>query len=116
MSNVQRDETERNFLIEVVSGLEDSLELSDRLRSLTGLVVPRLADWCVIASRNQNEVTWLAAHHTDPLHDSQFNGAVGTSISLEPTASAGLHRVLTMESPELVPEVTPEWLAAASGD
>src|SRR5687768_8967310 len=111
-----RHEKELNFLLEVDSGLVGSLELSERLRSLTSLVVPRLADWCVIASRNEKTVTWIAGHHRQQLIDVKLKEVVGTQTVHEAMAAAGLHHVLASESPELVRQVTLEWLARAAGD
>ena len=115
-SDRRRSNREQSFLLELDSGLASTLELTPRLQSLTSLVVPRLADWCVIASSEENQVTWIAASHVEPGIHHELLQRLGKQAALEPSASNGLHRTLRTAQPELVSRISTEWLESAVGD
>ena len=112
----RRSTREQSFLLELDSGLASTIELAPRLQSLTSLVVPRLADWCVIASREENHVVWIAASHVEPGIHHELLQRLGKRAALEPSASSGLHKTLLTKQSELVSRISTEWLESAVGD
>lgn len=115
-SDRRRSNREQSFLLELDSGLASTLELTQRLQSLTSLVVPRLADWCVIASSEENHVIWIAASHVEPGIHQELLQRLGKRAALEPSASNGLHKTLRTAQSELVSRMSTEWLESAVGD
>ncbi len=56
-----------SFLAEASVALSGTLDFQGTLDAVTRLLVPRLADWCVVQLVNGDELTAAAIHHTDPL-------------------------------------------------
>jgi signal transduction histidine kinase len=55
-----------SFLAEAAKRLDSSLDPTTTLRSLSQLIVPRLADWCVIDLVEGESISRIAAVHSDP--------------------------------------------------
>ena len=62
----RRRETEARFLAEATDLLTESLDPEEALRRLARLVVPRLADWCVVYIREGSRIRTVALEHSDP--------------------------------------------------
>jgi PAS domain S-box-containing protein len=120
ISTIARDITERKraeegqgFLIEASRCLATSLDYRTTLQNLVELVVPRLADWCVIATLEGDEVHWVAACHRDEAKRQHLKKLLGQRHPLDPEAPVGMHQVLCSEEAELVPIVSEQWFEAA---
>ena len=103
------------FLAEASTALDSSLDLSTTLRTLARIVVPELADVCLVdmvVGREPPEVQRLAVAHRDPEQDSYIWDLTRRWPSA-PELRRGIRRVLAEGSTEFIPEVTEEILDAA---
>ncbi|HYO72331.1 MAG TPA: PAS domain S-box protein [Archangium sp.] len=114
ISDRKQAEESQQFLSESGRVLVAALEYEATLRSLARLVVPRLADYCVVCMREDGEVQRLAVAHRDPAREPLLL-ALGRMRSGNQT-QVGMQRVLRTGEPELVPEVTDAWLRASAED
>jgi len=120
LSTVVRDITGRKrieeiqrFLSEASHTLSGSLEYGEVLRRVTELIVPRLADYCVIdLIGDSGEVHREALVHRDPDRQQRLE-RLKNFPPLE-TQALGISRVLRTGAPELIAEVTEVWLRAIS--
>jgi signal transduction histidine kinase len=91
-----------------------------RLKTLASLVVPDLADWCIVdrvAGDAPTSYERVVISHWDP-EKIEHLGTFPRELPLLPDAAMGVSKVLTRGRSELVSDVSPELLAtiAASGD
>ncbi|MGN6561571.1 MAG: GAF domain-containing protein, partial [Thermomicrobiales bacterium] len=101
------------FLAEASAILAVSLEYETTLASVAELAVPRLGDWCVVDIVGAGEtLRRLAVVHADPARASLAR-ELHEHYPPEPTATRGVLQVIRHGQPELVPDVTAEWLAEA---
>ncbi|MFY0563082.1 PAS domain S-box protein [Archangium lansingense] len=114
ISDRQRAEESQQFLSESSRVLVAALEYEATLRSLARLVVPRLADYCLVCMLNGDEVHRQAIAHRDPSQEPLLL-KLGRMRSLTHRV-VGVQSVLRTGEPELVPEVTDAWLRASAED
>ena len=63
----KKDESQQRFLARAAELLTSSLDYQTTLQSVAQLVVPHLADWCVVHLLNENgELELVTAAHVDP--------------------------------------------------
>ena len=62
----RRDRERQEFMAEASRLLASSLEPAVTLADVARLAVPRLADWCTIALREQDDLRTVAVRHVDP--------------------------------------------------
>jgi serine phosphatase RsbU (regulator of sigma subunit)/PAS domain-containing protein len=109
----RRRETEARFLADATDLLTESLDPDESLRRLARLVVPRLADWCVVYVLEAARLRTVAIEHSDP-------GRVELARDLErryPTdLSGGVGRVIETGESQLTPRITREMVEAAAPD
>jgi serine phosphatase RsbU (regulator of sigma subunit) len=109
----RRRETEARFLNDATDLLTESLDPDESLRRLARLVVPRLADWCVVYVREGMRLRTVAIEHSDP-------GRVEFARELErryPTdLSGGVGRVIETGESQLTPRITREMIEASAPD
>ncbi len=109
----RRRETEARFLADATDLLTESLDPDESLRRLARLVVPRLADWCVVYVLDGARLRTVAIEHSDP-------GRVELARDLEhryPTdLSGGVGRVIETGESQLTPRITREMVDAAAPD
>jgi serine phosphatase RsbU (regulator of sigma subunit)/PAS domain-containing protein len=109
----RRRETEARFLADASDLLTESLDPDESLRRLARLVVPRLADWCVVYVLEAARLRTAAIEHSDP-------GRVELARDLErryPTdLSGGVGRVIETGKSQLTPRITREMIEAAAPD
>ncbi len=103
------------FLAEASSRLAASLDYETTLTSLARLAVPELADWCFVDLLERGRGTRrLAMAHAEPVGEALARELREISVDL-----AGPHpisRALRTGRPELVAEITDEWLATMAHD
>jgi PAS domain S-box-containing protein len=102
------------FLAEATTALDSSLDLRTTLRTLARIIVPELADLCLVdmmTGRGQ-EIRRLAVAHRDPEQES-FVWDMTRRWPSAPELRRGIRRVLAEGATEFIPEVTDEVLLAA---
>jgi PAS domain S-box-containing protein len=103
------------LLAEAGRVLTSSLDYERTLKSVADLVVPRLADWCVIDLVEGEEICRVAVAHADPAKASIVR-EYQRRFPLDPAALRGVAAVIRTGKPELYPEVTDELLQTVSRD
>jgi signal transduction histidine kinase len=110
------------FLYQVTSTLfAGPLDARARLTTLANLVVPDLADWCIVDMINpRNPATYerVAVNHWDPERIERLGAAASQVHPLPADAAVGVPKVLARGRSEMVTDVSPALLArfAASPD
>jgi len=110
------------FLYQVTSTLfAGPLDARARLTTLANLVVPDLADWCIVDMlnpRNPSTYERVAVNHWDPERIARLGAAVGQVHPLPADAAVGVPKVLARGRSEMVTDVSAALLArfAASPD
>jgi PAS domain S-box-containing protein len=109
------DITEQRFLAEATKVLGSSLDYLQTLEKLAQLVVPHLADWCLVDIVEENGPRRLAVVHRDP---AKLELAREWARKYPPDWSEprGSARVLRTGQPEMFHEITEELLIAAARD
>jgi PAS domain S-box-containing protein len=103
-------EAAQYFLTEASVLLSGSLDYTATLHTIAHLVVPRLADWCVIDMlADDGSIQTLVVAHADPAKE-----AIGWELvrryPINPDASGGTAQVLRTGQPELIPEISDAFL------
>ncbi|WP_257462083.1 PAS domain S-box protein [Archangium lipolyticum] len=114
ISDRKRAEESQQFLSESSRVLVAALEYEATLRSLARLVVPRLADYCVVGTLQGDEVHRVAMAHRVPEQEALLR-RIGW-VRPRCHTVVGVQSVLRTGEPELVPEVTEVWLRASAED
>jgi signal transduction histidine kinase len=110
------------FLYQVTSTLfAGPLDARARLTTLANLVVPDLADWCVVDMVNpRTPATYerVAVNHWDPERIERLGAGAAQALPLPADAAVGVPKVLARGRSEMVTDVSPALLAriAASPD
>jgi PAS domain S-box-containing protein len=117
-ARVEAEEAEQRsaFLAEAGALLAASLDYEATLRSLAGLAVPRLADWCAVdVLEEDGSIRRLAVVHPDPAKE-RLAWELEERYPVDPDAPVGLPAVLRTGEPELVPEIPDSLLEAGARD
>jgi serine phosphatase RsbU (regulator of sigma subunit)/PAS domain-containing protein len=115
VTEARRRETEARFIADATDLLTESLDPEETLRRLARLVVPRLADWCVVHVGDGGRIRTVALEHSDP-------AKVELGLDLErryptdPDGEGGVAHVMRTGEPQLTREITREMVAAAAPD
>jgi PAS domain S-box-containing protein len=120
LSTVVRDITGRKrieeiqrFLSEASHTLSGSLEYGEVLSRVTDLIVPRMADYCIVdIVGEEGEIRREAVVHSDPERQQRLERL--QEFPPSETESLGASRVLRTGEPELIPDVTEVWIRAVS--
>ncbi len=111
----RRRETEARFLAEATDLLTESLDPEEALRRLARLVVPRLADWCVVYIREGSRIRTVALEHSDP-KKIELGLDLNRRYPTDPDGEAGVALVMRTGRSQLTPRLTREMLEAAAPD
>jgi serine phosphatase RsbU (regulator of sigma subunit) len=102
------------FLAEASTVLAQTFDYESELRNLARLVVPRLADWCVIhIVDHQGEVQPIALAHTDPARVAEA-WATAERYPVDRSVDEGVAAVISSKEPLLIEEVTDEILVSTA--
>jgi signal transduction histidine kinase len=94
-----------SFLAEASSLLASSLNYEDTLTRVAQLVVPRLADWCVVDMlADDGSIRRLATTHADP-EKVRRAGELAERYPTGPDDDNGVPLVLRSGEPQLMPEI-----------
>ncbi|HLI09029.1 MAG TPA: ATP-binding protein [Ktedonobacteraceae bacterium] len=121
---IHRDITERKraeerarFLSEASKILASTLDYQTILSNVARMVIPELADWCIIhLLDDEGNIRLLEMAHKDP---TKVEGAMKLreqSPVMNPDAPLGTAHVMRTGRAELFPEVTDEMLVLLAGD
>jgi PAS domain S-box-containing protein len=112
----RRNEAALDFLIEASAILAASLDYEATLISVADLIVPRMADWCVVDILDENgAIRRLAMKHHDPDY-LRLLERLEERYPHRLDAPAGPARVLVTGEPEFYPHVSPEAIQRAARD
>ena len=110
-SEQKRDAARLQIISDAGAVLGSSLQIGDTLGVLTRLIVPDLADSCIVDLLEASELHRVAAAHREAA-GAEFNLALGSPGPLQDRA-VGIYRVARTGEAELVPVVDDAWLRAA---
>jgi signal transduction histidine kinase len=109
-------ENRSDFLAKVARFLFDSLfDYEKALKKLAHMLVPALADWCVIDLIDGQHNRRLEVVHKDPAMIDLVN-ELRTRVAPEPADSQGLLSLARVENPELYSEVSDSLLVSVAYD
>ncbi len=114
----ERKQVERSqrLLAEVGPVLAASLDASSRLANIAQVVVPLLADWCMVHISGEDQpILPVAVAHADPQKLAQANDLLRRDPP-DSNAPPGAVHVLRTGRPEFYPEASDELLAAIARD
>jgi signal transduction histidine kinase len=115
-SEAEAAERRLSFLAGASAVLATSLEYEQTLQSVAEMAIPHIADGCVVDMiRDDGRLHRVAVAHPDP-RKVQLIWEVDRRTPLDPNAPHGPARVIRTGEPELLQELTPEQLRAASRD
>jgi len=114
ITELRKREEELRFLAEASNILVESLEYEAALDGLVDLIVPRLADFCIIDVVEESELHRLAVAHRDP-EKAQLVSKL-RNLTPEHDQLVGPQSVIRTGQLELVPDVTTAWIRAATRD
>jgi PAS domain S-box-containing protein len=116
-------ERSQRLLAEAGPVLSASLDATSRLANIAQVVVPLLADWCMVHITEEGQtIQPVAVAHADPQTLAQVNGLLRrTPAPLgrdppDPDAPPGAVHVLRSGRPEFYPEASEDLLAAIARD
>jgi PAS domain S-box-containing protein len=105
-----------HFIAEASEMLASSLDYETTLANVAQLVVPRLADWCVVhIVEEDGRLQQLAAAHTDQAK-LELLGEMNRRYPSGLGAAHGYPLVVRTGKPELIPEITDEMLREVARD
>lgn len=102
------------FLVCAGQELGGSLDYEKTLDALTRLVVPRMADLCIVDLVEGAQTRRVALAHRDPGKAAKLLNRRFSLESFHP--QVGIARVIQTQQPELVREISEEWLREAIRD
>jgi PAS domain S-box-containing protein len=104
----------QRFLSDAGRALASSLDYEQTLGGVARLAVPALADWCVVdLVEPDGRIRRVEVAHRDPEKAVVARAVRGQPR--DPAGEGGVPEVIRTGQPELVPQVSGEWLARATG-
>ncbi len=104
------------FLLEASTTLSESLDFQERLKTVAGLAVPRIADWCAVdIIENDGTLARLAVIHSDP-RMVEYAFELQKRYPYQPGAMSGLPGVLRTGRTEIINDIPDELLVARAKD
>lgn len=107
------DVTARRFLDEATGILNRSLDVAEILEALARLVVPELADWCVVQLVERGQLQDIAIVHRDP---AKLALAREFARRSPPRADTPAWQVMESQRPMYVNAITEEQVVAEAAD
>ncbi len=115
ISERKRAEEANHFLAEASQVLAGSLDYETTLQRLARLVIPTLADWCVVDMVEGQGLRLVAVTYVDPAKE-EIAREIIRRCPPDPNASEPYRAVLASGEPYLVPEVSAELVSALADD
>jgi PAS domain S-box-containing protein len=112
----RRSREQADFLAKAGAILASSLDTSDTLKTLAGLAVPRIADWCTVdVVDEQGALERVAVAHVDPAKV-QLAKTLQEKYPEDPQSPYGAYEVLRTCRPVFVSETTDDVLVRGAVD
>src|SRR5262249_28675972 len=93
------------LLAEAGDVLASSLDYETTLSNVAALVVPRLADWCVVDVVGEGgKIQRLAVAHHDPAKVKRAEALIA-KLPIDPDSTRGVSAVIRTQLPEVRPEI-----------
>ena len=109
-------EDQRAFIVAASDALSRSLDYRETLADVAQLAAGNVADWCVVhVVEADGSISEAALAHSDP-GQLAFARELQERYPPRPEEPTGAAAVIRMGEPELVPDITPEMLAASARD
>src|SRR3954467_15123798 len=106
----------RRLLAEASDVLASSLDYETTLANVAALVVPKLADWCVVDVVGEDgEIQRLAVAHEDPAKVERAQALI-EKLPMDPDAPQGVPAVIRTQQPEIRPLIEDSLLEEAFRD
>jgi len=106
----------RRVISEASEQLASSLDYETTLSNVAALVVPALADWCVVDIVGEDgSIQRLAVAHSDPAKTERARGLI-EKLPIDPDAQRGVPAVIRTQQPEVTPEISDEDLEERFAD
>jgi PAS domain S-box-containing protein len=115
ISELKRTEARLRMLADAGAILAASADYQAALQDLAEMVVPTVADWCVVDILEASGVRRVAVAHPDPAMRARAE-EVQDRYPPDPTRPGGVADVMRTREPQIVPEITDEMLASAARD
>ncbi len=112
----KRQQDAASFLERATIALAASIELSATIQQVVRIVVPGIADWCLVdLAQDDGRLAQVAAAHVDPAKE-ELARQLGRTLVLQPGPERGPNHVFATGKPELHPEIEDlEWGADLLG-
>ena len=115
-TKVRERTQELTLLAEASSTLAASLDYERSLKTVTGFIVPAMADWCTIDLLNESGILdRLAIAHIDPQKVIRAE-EIHRLYPPDPTAPGGLYGVIRSQEVSYYPDITDSMLVASARD
>jgi len=112
----RRARARTQFLLEAGAILADSLEYEGALQSLARLIVPDLAEWCMVHLLDgRGRLVRAALAHADP-ERARWAAVLADRYPPDPDATSGVPAVVRTGRAELVPDIPEEVVLAVAQD
>jgi signal transduction histidine kinase len=115
LEHAAKSRRRERLLAKASAELGGSLESAATLQDLVRVLVPDLADWCVIDLRTGGAIEQVACAHVDPEKERLLR-QLGRRLPMESDLEHGVGHVLATGKADIYPEVTDkQWVAHALG-
>jgi PAS domain S-box-containing protein len=108
LSEPKRAEERERFVADATAALAESLDVEETLATITSLIVPRLADLCLVDLFADGGLVRAAVVHRDPASFGDFEELRKHAPDL--ASEVPIARAARTGQPELVPVVTDAWI------
>jgi PAS domain S-box-containing protein len=109
----RRREQSSRYLSRATTVLSESLDYGATMARLAQLLVPELADWCMVGTLEENVFHTLAVAHVDPSKVALAR-SLQSGRPLLPDGPLGVSAVLRTGRPQVVSDITDDMLVIAS--
>ena len=110
-------ENNLNFLTKASTQFSASLGYQETLNNIASMVVPAIADWCMVdVINNEGKLEQVAIVHKDPEKVAWAKSLRAAQGEPDMDASTGVPKVIKTGKPEFYPIITDEMLVASAKD
>jgi len=111
----KRREKEQEVLLRTGQVLAESLDVAETTAAIARILVPNLADWCVVDLLTDDQLTPLAMAHVDP-DKVRWAETIRNEYPTDMESPTGVPNVIRTGDPEFYPDISEEMLQAAARD